>query len=447
MVRARFGEVIAAGGSFRYRQAVKVLIAGLLLATVACHADRALIEEGSVAAVPGNYWSGNEAPLVSSNFRGADALPLITFGAETLAVRAGGTDTVFVTLPVASGTLSLQVAFHDGSVVHVPISVYGFRRTFLSVPLDEDGFPWPADRPTITAIRGGALRLFDVTTNNLRSLNPDWVAFRCGNDVATPSAADARLLVVPLACGWYAATPQSGGATPDTIDVRGIARVNAIWYMIHLRPGAWLAMAKETLIAVTRTVGAPALGASIEGCGEAYGFAVSPRGDRVAMKYCRGGAVTAFYPVIATATSGVAFRLPLVGTGGAGFSPDGDTLFVTGDTIVLGVSAVSVLLAVDAASGAILRRVAAPASGSLMDVVVDPSRPFLYLTQGNAVYVYDRATLTQVAILRAPGASVPDPGHHFLTLIDPFARRLYTWSPRVGAPASGRDIAEFSLTP
>jgi hypothetical protein len=425
---------------------MKRLAFTFLLALTSCHAERALIEEGSVTAVPGNYWAGNEATLVSQFFRGVDSLPLVTFGAETLAVRAGGPDTVLVTLPTGSGFLDLSVSFSDGSLLTVPVRTYGFvSRTEYLIDLP------PAARlvggePTTLGLAYGPVRHlveYNFRTKAVRILASTLQA-GCGEGSIGPSAADPTLVMIPTCRGLLLAR----AVLPPGLPADSFSQFPVEGSGIQLNGDHWMtSMYKRGFMIWQRPAGGGATlvseGPLIDG---ARGYVVSPRRDRVVPRDYEpiqsngvvtvGGIGIAVYdPVTATP----AFTIPgnFIHVGGSAFSTGGDTLYVMArDT-----SGLSSLLVVNATTGAVLQRAVlhwpqhAVGWNALADVnepgdvVATPLGRWLYVTNGSMVGVLDRATLARVATLRLPprehGGDAGNDVPYAVLVADPPRNRLY----------------------
>ena len=210
--------------------------------------------------------------------------------------------------------------------------------------------------------------------------------------------------------------------------------------MLHLSRGNWLISKKDGPFQIaTRTPsgdftwGPPVIGTFPQS------YVVSPNGSRIvpAGTWVSTGGV----PVFDATVPGVAYTIAaLTGTAAAAFTPGGDTVYVAGDSAYHG----NMLLAVDAASGAVLGRTPVggywPREG--LAVAVDPLRPWLYVAwtvshdpynlDSVVVNVYDRRSLRRVATLAASSgmrAGIPvSPGfqpYAWTFVMSPVERRLY----------------------
>lgn len=399
--------------------------AALLLVAAGCSADR-VTSADPVLAVAEEGWSGDTLAVRSASFIGADTVPVVTVGADTLVTWRGGLDTALVLLPDTAGDVELAVRLHSGGIAFATVTVHGMRSAGPG-PVEGYGrapypFPWPdAGSPTALAIHNGRLVLVDYHTDTYTALTADtdlWVgAYGQQFPNPVPSATDRRLVSVSHGTGPLEAVPIAADApAPDS------GPPNAGLTQIHLSRGNWLVSYKnQGLQLITRSpAGALVFAAKVEGS-----YVVSPRGDRVVPTQTIGG-LFAFEP---TAPAFV-YR---VGTyaGGAAFSEGGDTLFA-----VVNDSGPVHLVALDATTGARLREV--PVWSGELEVVVDPGRPWLYLVgvEGGfvsghiAVYVYDRASFARIATLVVPDSAVPpNSSAHlagmYVPILDPVRRALY----------------------
>lgn len=406
------------------------LLASLLLLVAACSSDitNPVVTEPSASA-----WSGSSFALLSASFHGIDSLPLVMVGAETLAVRRSA-DSVLATLPDTNGTITLTVRLHGGGQATADVHVYGFRGTSTGPAFDNGwGIRWSFRGPTmLLGIVNGRLISFDVATGSTIAASNDTGLSGSSWPLATPSLLDTGLVAVPTGSGkpWIAAAFHGASAVSDTGPGVGVVG----WY-VHLARGLWLVQGEWQWTA-TATGSGFVNGATVLGCRQPLNIAVSPRRDRLVFEYCRAVGPDST-PVFDGLTGAVAFRAGR-GSGGATFSPGGDTLFLTTNP-AYGSDTLRIL---NATTGAPFAMIAIP-SGAAGGIVLDPAHPLLYLSQGQDVFVYDRATLQLVATLRGR----PLAGSQFDTdlFIDPAARRLYAVGKATGvAPAQ---INQFDLMP
>ena len=427
---------------------VRRAIMALGVALAACSPDR-ITTEDAVVAFDRVAWAGNTLVLRSTSFRGADSLPTVTVGDDTLPVRSFGSDSVLVQLPDGTGQISLAVHLAGGGGGPVgELRLYGFAGAGDGPHVDGPIRAWPGGGvPSVLAIQDGRLVRIDLRTNSAAPLLPDTGLSRdgCLYPGPMPSAVNPGVVVVAkrlsTGCGPLVAVPVAPGvASPDT----GPAPWS--YSAVQLARGTWLVASHHYVViktgsAATGFVSGPQIG--IEAPDD---YAISPRGDRVVptLGYSYDGDGM---PVFDPARPGVAYHLTgLPDVASAAFSDGGDTLFVTG----WGSSGDAVLLAVDAATGAPLARAATRTAGG--GIALDPVRPYLYVAGavGDApvVEVFDRASLRPVATLRAPpGRLSLDPWMFaygdFVPVVYPSARQLFV----VLNPWGDTAVLRFDLIP
>lgn len=430
------------------RGALAVLLAGI----VACRTDH-IPTSPTPPTTDADAWSGNPLVMRSSAFAGADSLPTVITGTETLTVRSFGADSASVLLPDTNGSLTLSVRLRSGTVLpSLSVRVHGFRAITAGPSVSGKVYPWPVGGvPAALAFHGNRLVSLDFRYNTAIPLTADTnLGSRCFLH-PMPSAEPGFVVVAPHdstdnCTGKIVAVPTSSLAGPaDSGPVGGWPSQLAA----HLRRGRWLlAVGNDTRLSSDGSVG----------CGQTYGFVVSPRGDRV-VPLC--GAATGS-PVIDAASSVVAYTFPEARwIWAAGFDQNGDTLFAVREDSL----GHSDLIAADATTGRVLSQVPRASLGAAdwsAALVSDPGRPWLYVlgwTDSLLPYfdVLDRATLTRVATLRLPswaGAAVPRApwGHHvgdWTLLVSPLERRLYAMMDNEPWPVAEKPISvlTFDLMP
>ncbi len=387
-------------------------------------------------------WSGATLVLRSGWFLGPDTLPLVTVGSDTLVMRTFGRDSVAVVLPDTNGPITLHVRFNtDAGVVPAgPVRVHGFASAAVSRwSVDGSLLPWPGGAvPTAAAYVGGRLVLLDLTSLDgvPAPLIPDTgLGAACGHG-PMPSAADPGLVVIshaipPASCGPLIAVLLAAGApAPDT----GPPAYEH-FPSVHLGRGRWLIDYKQHVAVVT---GSPSAGFTTGPyilCAQPWGFAVSPRGDRVAPRGCYVPAPNPGLPVFDAASGAVAYWLPsLEQADEAAFSESGDTLFRAGSTVGAGRR----VEALDATTGALLASSALEPAGWAM--TLDRERPWLYVAgpvgTRPVVQVFDRRSLTPVATLRVPDSALDTTYYYsmddYVTVLSPVERSLYLTIRRLG---------------
>lgn len=406
-------------------------IAVFALACLACSADR-ITTEDAVVTFDASAWAGNTLVLRSTAFHGADTLPTVTAGVDTLPLRSFGAESVLVKLPDTSGWITLYLHRAGGAVIPIgEVRLYGFAGAGQGPPTDGPIRVWPgAGEPLTLAIQGGRLVRLDLPSTTASLVLPDTGLSRypCLFSGPMASAVDPRLVVVTRmvgsSCGPLVAVPLVPGTiAPDT------GPVPWGYSAVHLGRGRWLVASHHWMAFVT---GSPAAGFVT---GPAIdvpappGFAVSPRGDRV-VPVLSSDYLPDRTPVFDPAGPGIAYSLQgLDIVANAVFSPGGDTLLVTGSRLEG-----NEVQALDATTGRVLVRAALRPRNA--DLALDPTHPFVYaagtVDEEPVVQVLDRATLQPVATLRVPlgaltGASLPQPlsSSDNVLVMDAAERRLY----------------------
>jgi len=420
---------------------ISLISLGLIAVTVAaCRFAEHNGVDRTVASASA-VWSGGALVMRSLGFVGADSVPIITVGTDTLVVRAQGPDSVLVAMPDTNGVLDIVVRYRNGMQYFTTVRVYGLRSWYTGPSMDWTIAPWPGSGPTALGFVGGHLVRLDYRTGAVSApLTPDTGLNVCNYSPA-PSATVSGLVTVHQFsttvsygnCGRLLAVPVIPEAAPPDTGPQDYTS----YPVLHLSRGHWLVYSKnEPYYIVSRTdtgfVWVPMTTAHGE---PPYGYVASPRGDRIVPTFGDANAFGGGVPVFDATALGVAYGLTDLGMSSSGaFTPNGDTLFVTGSPA--GDPSSSVLLAVDAATGKVLGRALLSASSGAFDdglaVVVDSVRSWVYVANGDprpSVEVYDRATLTHVATLRSGSASVPDLGFRngpaWAFVMNQAARRLY----------------------
>ncbi len=380
----------------------RAMIAGLLAAAAlaGCRSDR-VTSLGAPVAFSADAWSGGTLVLESSAFSGADSLPIVMVGSDTLAARTVGRDSVQVTLPDTGGVVTLQIRLRSGGGSAGTVHVHGFIGGVPGPSSEARPYPWPsADATTALTIQGGRLVLVNVTTGSTTTLSSDSLYSPCYRG-PVPAFGDSTVVTAGTMVGTTCAVMvalqlDSSSAPPDTGPPYATAGM-------LLAPGVWLAqstfgnsdfiyrkVAPDSFVAVT---GVP--------CWPNTDFVPSPRGDRLVLTHCL---TLARVPVVDPVALSVAYYLDLATAGGAAFTPGGDTLFIAGGDS----TDTRRLLAVDPTNGRVLLQ-SPPIVGN-QAVALDPGHPWVYVAGdvgGVTVEVFDRGTLDKVATLRAPVTALP----------------------------------------
>lgn len=426
--------------------------AALLICLAACRADRITDVPPSVTSAS-DAWSGGTLLLYSPAFTGADSVPIVMVGAETLAVSAAGPDSVLVELPDTNGFIALSVWLKTGGAAVDSVRVHGFvMETSAPGPAVTAWlYPWPGGgASTALGFQGGRLVLLDFRLNTTTPLTPDTGLGHGCLAGPTPSATEPGLVVISSLAGscmpMIAVPVTPGAAAPDTGPPPG-----GQWPAVQLRRGVWLISYKHYFNIRGRTpAGGDTLLASFIGCEQPQGFALSPRGDRVVPGRCgaAGPYSVGGIPVFDSRGPSVAYVLTAFNQTWAGeFSERGDTLFQTA-VDSLGQSG---LFAMDPDSGQVLNR--APLEAIGQDVRVDPNRSWVYVagSVGSGlgppfVAVFDRASLARIATLRVPAGVAPGPhtADDFEIVVGSAERRLYLTLNDRAVPVH---VLQFDLMP
>lgn len=390
-----------------YRTLVFLFEAVILSA--ACSDPSQPVSIPAVAVAPATQWSGGQVTLRSSYFVGRNPLPPILASGDPLPAVRMDDSTVSVSLPRgATGPVALFIA-HDGRVDSVAsVQRIGFREKRQLTPalagtlltadsadhpmvlgnVDGDNYlAEPVGR--IDLVSGVGLVFSGIVgpSEYYYGLSPSTPAGTYAVRDSTDSIRLARLLVSPPAIVGTAPCWQPG-------PVRQVSR---------LSPGMWLYTDHHSSV----------IYAEADGCSQPrfefqmespWGVFLSPRGDRTALAvyYVFQG----YVPVFDNVAGDTAFTLPLQGTLGIAFSPDGARLFAVG-----GLWRSDSLVVVDATAGKLLApQVGLPeyfssfslaysttGGGRLLAAVADLSVPSVL-----ALLVYDATTLKLEGVLTTP---------------------------------------------
>jgi hypothetical protein len=429
--------------------------------TLACRTDR-ITTEGVEVAFASDAWSGGMLALHSAAFTGADSLPTVTTGAETLTVRSLGTDSVLVQMPDTNGSVALSIHLRAFDKPLGSVRVHGFRSAGFGPRVEGAPYPWPGSgAPRALAFQDGRLVLLDYRYGTASPLTADTALGSPCLAGPVPSATEPGLVVVSShsalgVCGPMVAVPVTPGAAgPDTGPPPPV-----YFAAMQLGRGRWLINRKYWFDLRVRTPsgGFTTVVADIPG-DEASTFAISPRGDRVVPVQCGSDQSPAGPPVFEPDLPSVAYTLPaLSNLGGAAFSAGGDTLYVSGlDSL----ASSGLFLSLDASSGRILGRAklgSAPAGQytSSSSVAVDANRPWVYVADERDgrpyIIVFDGASLARAATLRVPTQAIQlGQGDLRLTygiyvlVTSPGERRLYLTVNNQTASGPGPSVATYVL--
>ncbi len=424
----------------------------LAVGMVGCRADRVTTTEPLVTSAS-DVWSGGTLVVISPSFVGVDSLPIVTIGAETLAVRRAGLESVQIQIPDTNGTLTVGVGTRNGGRTTVQLRVHGLATSGPGPGMDYGTIPyvWPGGGDSALGFDNARLvRLNYALGTTSPPLAPDTALRADCNTSPLPSATVPGLVTVHVsgpswgdACGQILAVSTIATAAPPDSGPGGadLGQWTSPFPELHLSRGHWLVSSKNGPFWIaTGTNPGTFTWDSLAPGSAPDSYVLSPAGDRVVPTWSyvpRGGV-----PVFDATVPGVAYTLTaLQRTWGAAFTPGGDTLFVAGADSAIATQ--EVMLVVEAATGAVLAR--APISGYYdlagLAVAADPLGPWVYVAwltgrpyvaDTPVVDVYDRRTLARVASLRASGSllsAVPgdpfEPAWAWAFVMSPIARRLY----------------------
>jgi hypothetical protein len=379
------------------------LAAVALLLGVACSDPTQSLPLPTFTVSPAAQWSGGAVALGSPYFVGR-SLPPILAAAETLAAVRATDSTVQVTLPPgATGPVTLSLA-HDGRVDSVAsVQRYGFRekRGLAPALAGELLVADSADHPMVLGNTDGGIQWTPLGRIDLVSgagqrfttvLGPSNVVY--GLSPSTPDGAFAvRDSTDSVRLATLLASPP---AIVGTVPFVGTGFVRQV---AQLSPGIWLFTTSHmsSIRAEADPCCVPRFSTPTE---SPWALFLSPRGDRTTMAV---NVVQGRVPVFDNATGDTAFTLPLQGTEGIAFSPDGARLFAVG-----GYFDSDTLVAVDATTGQVLTgmvglpdgfhsfSLAYSASGGGR-LLVAAANPVVL-----ALLVYDATTLTLQGVLTTP---------------------------------------------
>jgi hypothetical protein len=348
-----------------------------------------------------DVWSGSSITINSAAFAGPGPLPAVLLDQLPLDVRRIDDTTLIASIPEAPGPHSFRVVAKNVDTASVIVYFRGFVQNvegpFLSGRVESGRDPRHVfgNGPT-------SLRRWNIATNKAIDYPDSLHAVTCTRGVGpSPTAGDLVLLTGGCTAGtWMVWRPEPLTATDTTsVAVTDFVAVLRSDRWIVLNGGLFSLVACESATVCTSEAIAGLVGTDV---------VRSPRGDRAALlarPSGPGAGPTNGMPVVDVAGGAVAYRVPALSTvQGAAFTPDGDTLFLAGDS-----AGAPALAAVVAADGA---RLATRTLGlSPCAVAVDGAQRWLYvagLTTAAAdttsvLQVLDRATLNVVTTLQVTG--------------------------------------------
>jgi hypothetical protein len=415
----------------------------LLALSGGCHSDRLAPRDQTVTVDSGSAWAGNTIIARSAAFIGADSVPIVTVGAETLQVHGAGLNAVTITMPDTGGVITPVIHFQGSVGVPGPsIILHGYAGWSTGPVVDANPYPWPGTgaAPTVLVFANGSLVSLNAATGASQVLAP--APPGQSNCIVGPvPAIEPGLVIVayptpnsPNSCTAVAVPTFPGAPAADSgpTDLFG-------WPIIQLGRGRWLESRKQAFsLKVRQAPDSFITAASGMPCNNPAGFVVSPARNRIVpIGYCTSGA--AGEPVFDTTSTSPLYTVPGIQADvGAGFSAAGDTLFIAGTT-----GPDTNLFALNAANGAVLGQAAIPPYdfGLSIAVAAEPALPWVFVATGHysggpsgsdipVVQVFDRRTMASVATLRLPAGSAVGTGgivgYVFLVFaLDAASRRLY----------------------
>lgn len=312
-----------------------------------------------------HVWAGGEIRLRFTGWRP----PATRIIVDTDTFETTGADSLItVPAPQANGAVRLTVLDPGNRTLFVgEVLVYGFRETFVGPASAGYLLPWPREAATPTYLAIGAsdrLALVDLHYRTAQYF-PAALSSSCARGPG-PSHEPSRLVLAgPTNCTGSIWSAAPGGFTPLSTGVpmtsHGVAELH----------GGWMLRAtSHRLFLSNGTTSRPDLLSE-----SPWGFRFSPRGDRVTVYYAYRLAGLLVFDAVAGDT---AYSLPeLREGGGAGFTPESDTLYQAGLGVSPDFDPPGILLTLRASDG---QRYGVDTLDFLPeDVVVDPVQPYVYV--------------------------------------------------------------------
>jgi len=373
---------------------VRTLLPALLaVALAACNADTIASVPKPVSPVATDVWAGGFVKLHSETFTGPDSLPVVLLAGDTLPVSLTDTFTVSAELPdTVSGPLTLTVLTAAAADTQtVTVIAHGFVRAYPGPKLA--GLPQRTPDGSMLALGTGGTLLVNPATGTAQLLAPGDTSCTLTPGFSLVSGVAVSSVRIPPPadhCKYYAWRFDHGPIVVDS----GIGGPS--WTLAYLAPGRWIANSGVMTFATTDSSWA-----ILDGVFEPHEYVADAKGQYL-VPSLMPFVDTSGVPVYSTATSAIAYHITAQGAiGGAGFSSDGDTLFLSAASI----------LALDAATGKILMEGPRDAFGGGY-MVVEPNRPWIYVMSAGripidgvatvGIEVIDRRTLTIVAHMEVP---------------------------------------------
>ena len=396
---------------------------GLVLA--ACDAPP-MVNPPQSYRVSTDVWSGSELTVTSAGFATAGLVPGVELDGHPLVVRRVDDTTVVATLPDSPGQHMLRLVAPDVDRKAIALQLRGFDRR-VAGPLISGRTEPGRDSRYLFGSGPTSLRRWNLVTNKAIDFADSVHAVSCTRGVGPgPNAGELALLTGGCATGrWmvWRTEPLAplSDTTPDMTD----------HFVAVLRTGRWIVLTASHFSLHACDAGS-CTSDSIPGTAGSD-VVRSPLGDRaVLLAQAIGDPQTPGVPVVDVAAGNIGYRIPALSAAqGAAFSPDGDTLYLAGDS-----AATFALVAVRASDGAglISRRLDyAPCA-----VAVDPSRPWLFVAgvvptpspPHSFLQVFDRWTMNSLTTLHVVSDTAF--GLNLCRIAsDPIGRRVYvvdTWA-------------------
>lgn len=331
------------------------LAAFAILSAAACGDPAAPGPPPTFTSSPAAQWSGGSLTLRSAYLVGLTPLPIIRAAAETLALTRLNDSTVTTTLPLgSSGPVPLFLVRGTRVDSLGTVQRVGLREKRTVTPALY-GELLATDSAGVPMVLGGS---FTGTGNREPVVRLDVVPGQAQVLTLRQPSNTQYGMAPSAAAGVYAVRDSTdslrlASLLNDTPAITGTvpwAGTGFTRQVSQLSPGIWLFTNSHQ--SYTRAeVDTCCPYRALVNAESPWAVYVSPRGDRTTLATVVSGTPgNEGVPVFDNLTGGVAFRLPLLSTEAATFSPDGATIYVAGgyqygsDT----------LLAVDATTGALL---------------------------------------------------------------------------------------------
>ena len=341
-------------------------------------------------------WSGTAITISSAAFAGAAMLPAVLLDQLPLEPRRVDDTTLMALVPDAPGPHSLHVVAREVDSAAVTVYLRGFVQ-HLEGPFLSGRTESGRDPRYVFGNGPTTLRRWNIATNKAIDFADSVHAVACTRGVGPgPNVGDLVLLTGGCTAGkWMVWRAEPLTPLSDTTSVA------VTDFVAVLRTGRWVVLDGGVFSVVACDPGTACTSQAIAGL---FGSDVvrSPRGDRaVLLARPAGPGTQGGVPVVDVAQGTVGYRAPVLSAvRGAAFTPEGDTLFLVGDTA--GAPALAALLAGDGTRLTTRALGVAPCA-----VAVDGAQRWLYVAgvttatadSQSVLQVLDRATLNVVTTL------------------------------------------------